>query len=55
MVGILDDMGDREDVDYATSTSPRPPRPPRARRRHLPRWAGLLIVVGVLAGVAGRP
>lgn len=46
MVGILDDMGDREDVEYVTSARPRPPRPPR---RHLPRWAGLLIVVGVLA------
>jgi UPF0755 protein len=46
VVGILDDMGDREDVEYVTSARPRPPRPPR---RHLPRWAGLLIVVGVLA------
>lgn len=46
MVDILDEMGDREDMDYRTSARPRPPQPPR---RHLPRWAGLLIVVGVLA------
>jgi UPF0755 protein len=47
VVDILDEMGDREDMDYMTSAHPRPPHPPR---RHLPRWAGLLIVVGVLAG-----
>jgi UPF0755 protein len=51
VVGILDDMGDREDMDYMSSSGPRQPGPPRPPRRHLPRWAGLLIVVAVLAGV----
>ena len=51
MVDILDDMGDREDMDSMLSEPSRQPRPPRPPRRHLPRWAGLLIVVGVLAGV----
>src|SRR3954465_9728286 len=53
-------MGDRENMDSMLSEpsrQPRAPRPPRRPlrprppRRHLPRWAGLLIVVGVLAGV----
>jgi UPF0755 protein len=48
VVGILDDMGDRDGMDQMAPRRPRPPRPPR---RHLPRWAGLLVVVAVLAGV----
>jgi UPF0755 protein len=48
VVDILDEMGDREDMDYMTPARSRPPHPPR---RHLPRWAGLLIVVGVLAAI----
>src|SRR5689334_3945828 len=43
-------MGDREDMDYRTPARPRRPGESRPPRRHLPRWAGLLIVVGVLAG-----
>lgn len=54
MVDILDDMGDREDMEYRTSVPPRQPRRSQPPRRHLPRWAGLLVVVAVLAGlVAG--
>ena len=49
MVDILDEMGDREDMDYRPSARPRPSGQPQPPRRHLPRWAGLLIVVGVLA------
>jgi UPF0755 protein len=48
VVGILDDMGDREDMKYMAPERHRPTRPPR---RRMPRWAGLLIVVGAITAV----